>query len=217
MKKSTTENPATRRNRVNYNEDVLMQDLYETGIHEYSILNNIPFFHVVESSAEDITHTVELGIIKYNISDALHILIYEDKLLTLQELNLRIKEFSYAEEEKSNKPHYILKDHLDNHNLRMTVAETASFIQNITFMIGDYVPEENYTWKLILNTVKFYDLCYLPCYEEEDLNEWTENIDTMHKLYIEICGDLKPHHHWATHFPSDTRKFGPLKSMRTIR
>lgn len=91
MKKSTTENPATRRNRVNYDEDVLIQDLYETGIHEYSILNNIPFFHVVKSSAEDITHTVELGVIKYNISDALYILIYEDKLLTLQELNLRIK------------------------------------------------------------------------------------------------------------------------------
>lgn len=106
---------------------------------------------------------------------------------------------------------------MDNHNLRMTVAETASFIQNITFMIGDCVPEENYTWKFILSTVKFYDFCYLPCYEEADLNEWTENIDTMHKLYIEICGDLKPVHHWATHFPADTRKFGPLKYTKTIR
>lgn len=216
-KRSTTENPATRRNRVNYNEEVVMQNFDMTGIHGYSPLNNIPFFHVTESSAEDLSHSVDEGIVKYNISDALSILIYEDKLFTLEQLNRRINNFSYAPEEKSNKPGLILKEHLDLSKLKMTAAETATFIQNITFMIGDLVLENHDIWQFILNTVKFFDFCYLPCYEEEDLNEWTKNIDEMHKLYIELCSHLKPHHHIAIHFPIDTRKFGPLRYMRTIR
>lgn len=216
-KTSTTENPALRRNRLNYNEDVLTNDLHETGIHEFSPLNKIPFFHVTESSAEDVSHTVEEGIVKYNISDALYFLIHDDKIFTIQQLNRRIKEFSYAPEEKSNKPHSILMEHLKNHKLRMTAAETATFIHNITFIIGDLVPHDNDAWQLILNTVKFFDFSYLPCYEEKDLIDWRENIEEMHSLYIEYCDDLKPHHHIATHFPSDTSRFGPLRYVRTIR
>lgn len=84
-------------------------------------------------------------------------------------------------------------------------------------MVGDFVTEYNDTWQLILNTVKFFDFCYLPCYEEEDLNEWEENIDEMHQLYLHLFSHLKPHHHFATHFPADTRKFGPLRYTKTIR
>lgn len=218
MRYATTEDPATRRNKENYNEDVLMDDLYETGIHEYSTLNCIPYFHVTESSAEDVTHIVEEGIGKYNMSDALWRLIYEQQAFTLQQLNCRIKKFSFGEEEKSNKPDLILKAHLDNHKLKMTAAEMASFIHNLTFIIGDLVAEDNPVWPLILSTVKFFDFCYLPCYEQDDIEKWRENIDEMHNLYVTICNThLKPHHHFATHFPSDTERFGPLKGTRTIR
>lgn len=218
MQYCTIEDPATRRNRQNYNEDVLKPNFTETGIHHYSTFNSIPYFHVTESSVEDLTHSVEEGIIKYNISDALWILIYEDHLFTLQELNRRLKEFSYGEEEKSNKPHLILKDHLDNNKLKMSASETANFLQNITFILGDLIPQDNAVWSLILSTVKFFDFSYLPCYEEEDLEEWRKNIDEMSCLYMQICKThLKPHHHYSIHFPVDTTKFGPLRYLRTIR
>lgn len=68
-------------------------------------------------------------------------------------------------------------EHLKNHKLRMTAAETATFIHNITFVIGDLVPHDNDAWQLILNTVKFFDFSYLPCYEEKDLIDWRENIE----------------------------------------
>ncbi len=185
--------------------------------HEYSSLNNIPHFHVTESSAEDLSHSVDEGIVKYNISYALYWLIYKHKLFTLKQLNRRIADFHFATEEKTNNPQSILEEHLKNQNLKMTAAEASTFIQNITFLIGDLVIENNEIWRLILETVKFFDLCYLPCYEEDDLNEWTKNIDEMHDSYIELCNHLMPHHHISIHFPTDTRKLGPLRYMRTIR
>lgn len=104
-RKSTTEDSTIRRNRLNYEEDLLKDDLYESGIHEYSPLNNIPFFHVTESSAEDVSHTVEEGIGKYNITEALRILIYEDKLFTLKQLNDRINGTFFAFHTSKNSFH----------------------------------------------------------------------------------------------------------------
>lgn len=218
MKYASIEDPSIRRNRDNYNEDVLMCDARATGIREYSTLNSIPYFHVTESSAEDSTHTVEEGVLRYVISDSLHSLIYIDKIITLEQLNTRMKNFSYGEQEKSNKPNIIFKEQLENEKFRMTAAEKANFVQNLTFIIGDLIPEDNDVWKLILKTVSFFDFCNLPCFEKEDIAEWREVIKEMNDLYIEVLSQhLKPHHHFATHFPTDTEKFGPLKFARTIR
>lgn len=218
MRKCIEEDLALRRNVHNYNDDVLMDDFSQTGIRELAAFNRIPYFHVTESSSEDITHSAEEGIEKYNISGALWLLIYEDELFTLDQLNTRLKNFSYGEEEKSNKPKAISKEHLNQNKLKMTAAETANFLHNLPFLIGDYIPENNLAWQLVLSTIKFHDFCYLPCYDDNDIMEWKNNIADMHTLYTNICKThLKPHHHLALHFPTDTLKMGPLRYLRTIR
>lgn len=218
MQECVCEDLALRRNIRNYNEDVLINDISETGVREFSAFNNIPFFHVAESSSEDTTHSVEEGILKYNVSGALKILIYEDEIFTLEQLNKRMQDFSYGEEEKSNTPKLITKKHLDESKLKMTAAETANFVHNIPFLLGDLVPEGNEAWRLKLLTVKFFDFCYLPCYGDKDLADWKQNIADMHTSYINVCEThLKLHHHISIHFPTDTLKMGPLRYLRTIR
>lgn len=218
MRKLTSENPEYRRNRQNYEEDVLVRDQSLTGVREYSPLNAVPHFHVTESSAEDTTHVVEEGICNYNVAEALYFLIYNDRIFTLDQLNNRMKHFSYGEEEKANKPHFILDADLDKINLKMTAAEMTNFVHNLPFIIGDLVPEGHVVWLFLLDTITFFDFCYLPCYENEDLNEWKEIIKRMHEDYIHIFGThLKPVHHFSIHFPADTKKYGPLRYTRSIR
>lgn len=89
-KTATAEAPEKRRNRENYNADVAKRNPAETGVVEFSPLNGIPYFHVCESSAEDITHIVDEGILHYNLLPSLYYFIYEKKYLTLQEFNNRI-------------------------------------------------------------------------------------------------------------------------------
>ncbi len=220
------------RDKYNYYEDVLTNNPTATGVVEYSIINNIPLFHATDSSAEDNTHTVDEGIMHYNLFPSLRYFIYERNYFTLQQLNDRIKFFDYTKDEKKNVPMSISADSLrekkkrnpegkkksERMKFKMTASEMFNFAQYLIFMIRDLVPEDDDVWQFVLKTIKFLDLSYLPCYEENDLNELKETIALMHNSYQQLFNKtLKPVHHIATHYPTATRNFGPLRYLRTIR
>lgn len=219
MQKTSFEIPEERRNRQNYFDDVSKCDTSKTGVMEYSPFNEIPFFHVTDSSGEDTTHTVDEGILHYNLLPSLHYFIYEQKFFSLKLMNERIKSFRYVDEEKQNIPMPILEQTIkEKCKLKMTASEMFNFAQNLIFMIGDVVPEDDPVLKLVLMTIKFLDLSYLPSYDEDDISEFKQTITIMNNLYQEMFDEtLKPVHHIATHFPEDTLNLGPLRSLKTIR
>lgn len=220
MQQQSIEIPEERRSRQNYEEDVITNDKSRTGIEEYSCLNEIPFFHVTDSSAEDSTHIVEEGILQYCLLPSLHYFIVVQKYFTLDELNMRLKLFDYCEDEKQNIPRPIfMKTLKEKEKLKMTASEIANFAHNLIFIIGDLIEDEDDdVWKFVLTTIKFFDLAYLPCYSEEDITELANTIALMHDSYRQLSGaTLMPVHHYAIHYPEDTRNFGPLRYLRTIR
>lgn len=218
MQTATRENPEDRRNRENYEEDVLLHDRTQTGIREHSIFNYIPHFHVTESSAEDITHNVEEGICHYHVMEILYHFIYDEKYFTLEELNQRMLSFDYDHDEKANVPHSIAKEQFKKRKFSMTASEMSNFMQNITFIIGDLIPEEDVVWHFLLATVKFFDTCYLPSYDDQEIEEWRDLIDYMLRSYQDLFDlTLKPVQHMAIHYPTDTKRYGPLRYARTIR
>ncbi|KAJ6647993.1 hypothetical protein Bhyg_03218 [Pseudolycoriella hygida] len=50
-----------RRTKENYDDDVLMNNFTATGVREYSIFNEIPFFHVTTSAGVNTTHDMSEG------------------------------------------------------------------------------------------------------------------------------------------------------------
>lgn len=218
MQETTVEKPEFRRNRQNYDDDVLIHDQSKTGVREYAVLNYIPHFHVTDSTAEDLTHNVDEGICHYHLMQILWYFIYDQKYFTLEMLNQRMRSFQYGLDQKSNVPQPILPKHFKNEKFKMTAAEMSNFIHNITFMIGDLVPKEDVVWHFLLSTVQFYDMCYLPSYEDNEIEEWRSGIDYMLRLYQDLFDEtLKPVHHMAIHYPDDTKRFGALRYTRTIR
>lgn len=219
MEKTSSEISEERRNRLNYFDDVLINDETKTGVREYSPFNEIPFFHVTDSSGEDTTHTVDEGILHYNLLPSFHYFIYEMEFFSLKLLNERIKSFHYAEEEKQNIAMPIFEKTLkEKSKFKMTASEMFNFAQNLIFIIGDLIPGNDPVWEFVLMTIKFFDLSYLPSYDENDLSELEETISLMHDRYKQLFEEtLKPVHHISTHFPEDTRNFGPLKCLKTIR
>lgn len=217
MKHTTIENPEFRRNRRNYEEDVLVHSATLTGVRENAVLNQIPHFHVTDSSSEDITHNVDEGICHYHLQDILYDFIYGQQYFTLEEFNQRMISFRY-DNERSNVPQPISKERFKKRKFSMTAAEMSNLIQNITFIIGNLIPEEDIIWHFLLTNVKFFDLCYLPSYDELQLEEWRSEIDYMLSSYQNLFEqELKPVHHMAIHYPDDTKRYGPLRYTRTIR
>lgn len=219
MQRVSVEIPEKRRNRQNYLEDVITNDQSKNGVAEYSPFNEIPLFHVTDSSAEDSTHIVDEGILHYCILPSLHYFIYDREYFTLKELNKRIKLFDYCDDEKQNIPIPILKNTLtEKQKFKMTASEMSNFAHNIIFIIGDLIAEDDEVWKFVLITIKFFDLVYLPCYTEEDITELSQTIALMNDSYQHNFGEtLKPVQHFAIHYPEDTRNFGPIRYLRTIR
>lgn len=105
----------------------------------------------------------------------------------------------------------------------MNAAEMFNFTHNITFLIGDLVPEVwedgevDPVWLFVKNIVKLHDLCYLPWYEPEDLVNLKDVVKLVLEGYQELSEYLKPVFHYLTHYPTNTEKYGPLRYVQTIR
>lgn len=218
MRHVTVENLELRRTRQDYDDDVILHDKSKTGVNEYSVFNYVPHFHVTDSSSVDSTHNVDEGVLHYNFSEILSYFIYDQKYFTLKMLNERMSSFPYGPDEKSNIPRRISAKQLKKKEFKMSATEMSHFVHNITFMIGDLVPEEDPVWHFLLSTVKFYDMCYLPCYDDNQLEAWKNEIEHMLESYKNIFEmSLKPVHHMAIHYPTETKRYGPLRYTRTIR
>lgn len=83
------------RTKLNYDSDVLRHDSQKTGIKEYCAWNKVNNFHVAENYSVDIMHDLLEGVCNYDLGLILHDLIISKKLLTLDNLNFKIKFFQY--------------------------------------------------------------------------------------------------------------------------
>ncbi len=85
----------------------------------------------------------------------------------------------FGETEKGNLPRNILMAHLKSQKFKMSASEMFFFAHHLTFMIGSRVPDDDPVWQLVLETIKFFDLCYLPEYGEDDIESLLTEIDTV--------------------------------------
>lgn len=75
------------------------------GITNRSVLNDLPYFHVANSMLpQDVMHILFEGVMPWEVKLMLATFIQEKHYFTLNELNERIKCFSYGRSEARNKP-----------------------------------------------------------------------------------------------------------------
>ncbi|KAB0803750.1 hypothetical protein PPYR_00720 [Photinus pyralis] len=111
-----------KRTIQNYESDLQLNDLSQTGIKENSIWNDIKNFHVVENFAVDIMHDLLEGVCMYDMTIILNKLILEYQLFSLTTLNNRILGFNTFGAETANKPPVITLEMLKG-KLKFSAAE----------------------------------------------------------------------------------------------
>lgn len=171
------------RNLANYDNDVAMNDATKTGIKEASVLNRIPHFHVVDSVGCDLTHDLLEGIAHYNLAECILHWIKTKKYFGLPELNERVQSFEYGASEKGNKPPLITMKKLKKKKFTMTASEMNCFSRNLVFIVGDFIADaEDIGWELYKKTMKFIELCFLPTYDDEDIEDLEASCESMNKV-----------------------------------
>lgn len=199
------------------NYDVQLNNVFETGINENCIFNKIPNFHVIENVVCDFMHDIPEGVGRYDMALIISGII-EHGYFTLNELNSRIRLFSYGLTERKNIPPLIRDANIKKGCIIMSVSEMLCLIRYFRLMVGELIPKTSQFWKLYLLLLKITDLC---CAQkiQKDCSILIDSFVSEHnKLYLVLSkGTLKPKYHFLTHYGHMLRKNGPIIFTSSIR
>lgn len=213
---SIHENILLLRNRENYNNGILLNDLSKTGIRTESIFNQIKNFHVTENLFVDAMHDLLEGVVHEGLSRFLLHSI-DQKYFTLEQFNNWRSYFDYDSNALRNMGRTICIEHLKNHKFKMSASEILTFTENLPLIIENDVPP-GYLWNYVLSIVK---LCnYVLKYEltPSDIENIEMLISSNLQLYTSLFeSHLTPKMHFLTHYVRIIKKYGPLRGYWTMR
>jgi len=213
-----TQENSKLRNRENYSEDLITDNLTLTGIKEACVWNAVNDFHATINYSVDIMHDVLEGVCLYDIAGILFEFIIHLKYFSLVTLNDRIKYFNYGPIDTQNKPQPITNDFLKEKKLKMSASEMLCFSRHFGVMIGDLVPNNSELWQLYILLKKIIDIVISKSIQTECIFLLKTLITEHNQLYIKIFQtNLKPKHHHLIHYPYIMEKVGPLAHLWSMR
>lgn len=124
----TVEMEQKMRTRENYEKNVEIAgklqkvDLKKTkGIKKVGCFNNLKSFHVIDNVSVDLMHDFNEGVMNYALHDFFDLLV-ENRILTLGQIQSRVRDFCYSSVHKYNTPSLISfdKSHLRNQSTTKT-------------------------------------------------------------------------------------------------
>ncbi|KAK3928612.1 3-phosphoshikimate 1-carboxyvinyltransferase [Frankliniella fusca] len=196
---SCIESPELLRNPENYELDLLLNDVSQTGIKERCIWNAIPSFHVTNNLSADWMHDCLEGVCKYDILEILNDFVFESKLLKINDLQRVMVNHNYGD--VSNTPPLITVDDLRKNNLRMSANEMLVFMQHLPSMLANFIPVGNRHWSLFLI---LYDIVLILMSPKLQLES------------VRLLGYLVTQHHLLYRISVDAELFENCSSVKFI-
>lgn len=202
----------------NYEVDVKINDVSQTGINSESIWNTLPSFHVTENYSCDLMHDLFEGVCHYNISQVLLDFIEKKKYFTLEYLNKIKNTFPYGDTEVGN----IFKDikliHLKKKRINAAAREMWHLTHFLPLLIGSLVESTDEVWHFFTDFLELMDLLMSPKFNDAMLEQLKLKIESHNLNYVRIFKDpLKPKFHFLTHYPTIIRCSGPLRHLNCFR
>jgi hypothetical protein len=197
---STREKASLLRNIVNYEDDLLEEDLSSTGIKERCAFNRIPSFHATKHLFVDVMHDIMEGVANYDISSIFSYYV-DNFVVSLEHLNNRIQCFPYASFNISNKPPCIKKSKLKTGDIGFNASEMHALIYCLPLIIGDLVPARCEVWQFFLLLYKIVQISSsksVTIATSEYLDVIVEEHNERYKRLFRKT--LKPKFHFLTHY-----------------
>jgi len=190
------------------------------GITSKSLLADIPGFEVTKCILHDPMHVLLEGIGKVELKKMLNIFVLQKKYFTLESLNRRMQNYTYADSELRDKPELIDRKALEQDSVfPQTAAAMRNLMMNFPFIVGDLIPEDDEHWKNFVLLLQILALCLSPVISLNTADV-LEILTAKHNrnfvlLYSE--GACTPKFHYLVHFPTQMRLFGPLHNQWCMR
>ena len=179
------------RTETTINADIEVQNVTTTGLQRSSSLNNLSYFHVAENRAPDVMHDFLEGIIPIELKLVVNELITNDTF-TLDELNGRIRSFSYGFTNQGNKPSQIPNSHLTRPfgSSGQTAAQMHCLALYFPLLIGDKVSENSKFWELYALLLEIYRLVNAPIISLDATYYLQSKIKEHHTLFLRLLQNV---------------------------
>lgn len=206
------------RTKDSYQEHVSLNEPSKTGVKEDSCLNNLKYFHVTQNISVDIMHDVLEGVAPLEVKLMLRHFIYEEKLLTLEQLNERISSFQYGYGDIKNKPSVIMNLRNSESALKQTASQMWCLLLVLPFLLGDCVDRKSQHWHLLILLREICSIIFAPVITRGLAVFLKELIIEHHTLFKQLYAtNLIPKHHFMIHYPRMMVLFGPLSKLWCMR
>lgn len=186
------------------------------GIKELSILNELTYFTLSNSSSVDIMHDLLEGVVQFEIK---HLLLHltSTKIINIEEINRRIFVFNYGRIDRCTKPSPINLEK-SGHNIGERAAQTWTLIRYLPLILGDLISKcDKNIWKIISLLLQIMCICFSPTVPLVAIDKLEKLIYDHHILVKRYFGHVLPKHHIMIHYPSVLRKMGPLVHLWCMR
>lgn len=188
------------------------------GLHSSSVLNELQHFHVCWGSPSDIAHDLFEGYCQ----DLLKVVIehcLEAKFFDLKFLNTRLRLFPFSGRDSINKPAPIPQG---TSQTKITVKQTAAQCHNLVtilpLLVAHRIPKSDPYWQCYLLFLNCLDYILAPALHLGQIKFMEEIIIDLITAYANLNAiHIKPKLHFALHYGTQYRTFGPLINYSTLR
>ena len=147
-----------------------------------------------------------------------HLLVNDEKLFSMEVVNGILNHYPFHLK-SFNKPGLLNEKDLKQGKIRMSASEMLHFFETLSFLVGNFIPDENNYWELYLLLREIFYITTKNKLMAIEIDKLRHLIKSHHNLYLSLSdgNSLKPKHHLITHYPEIILKVSPLIHFWTIQ
>ena len=163
-------------------------------------------------------HDILEGVAPLEVKLMLRHFIFEEKLITLEQLNDRISSFQYGYGNVKNKPSVIMNLRSNENAVKQTASQMWCLLLVLPFLLGGLVDRKSQHWHLFILLREICSIIFAPVVTNGLAVYLKELIKEHHTLFRLLYDkNLIPKHHFMIHYPRMMILFGTLSKLWCMR
>lgn len=184
------------------------------GIKRSCNFNNLEYYHVIDNVSVDLMHDFNEGVVSYALHDFFEHII-KKRILSLGEIQSRVRDFCYSIVHKYNTPSLIS---VEKNHLNQNASQIYCLMIHIPFIFYDIREKILEYWPPIQTLLGCMQIVYSDSITESEIKTLERRVSSHLKCVREVNErSLTMKHHFMLHYPNSIRKMGPpIKSWTML-
>ncbi|KAE8746883.1 hypothetical protein FOCC_FOCC006303 [Frankliniella occidentalis] len=186
------------------------------GIKFDSIFNELTYFHVCRGLPPCLAHDLHEGCVTFDMKIFIDYFV-DKEWFTFESLTKSLEDFNFSVKDKRDRPIPVLESHT---RVKGGAWQICVFLRLFPLLVKNFILDENDpVWRAMLLLIEIVEIVLSPSIHRSYLPYLHQCItDYLHQrktLFPEI--QLRPKHHYLSHYSELTEAFGPLIRVFTLR